>query len=228
MKNPIDFDPNAVARKDAGIFGLPYTVEEAKHVIIPVPWEVTVSYNSGTVDGPQAIFDASAQVDLFDLDVENAWKVGFAMDEMPNHLIELNDSQRAIAETYLDLLQAGETPDQNPEMKELLDTINAACELMVHWVQKRAAHFLDQGKIVSVIGGDHSTPLGLIRELAKRHSQFGILHFDAHSDLRDAYEGFTYSHASIMSRKKRFSSMIPGEESLRFTIARSRNTSMKA
>ena len=48
------------------------------------------------------------------------------------------------------------------------------------------------------MGGDHSTPLGLIRALAKKHQDFGILHIDAHCDLRDAYEGFTYSHASIM------------------------------
>ncbi|MGH9550094.1 MAG: agmatinase family protein, partial [Terriglobales bacterium] len=65
-------------------------------------------------------------------------------------------------------------------------------------VESRAAHFLDRNKLVGLIGGDHSTPLGLLRELGKRHDDFGILHFDAHSDLRDAYEGFRYSHASIM------------------------------
>ena len=56
---------------------------------------------------------------------------------------------------------------------------------------------LEQGKIVAVIGGDHSSPLGLIKSLAKQHD-FGILQVDAHMDLRNAYEGFQYSHASIM------------------------------
>jgi agmatinase len=51
---------------------------------------------------------------------------------------------------------------------------------------------------VGLIGGDHSTPYGYIKALAESHSSFGILHIDAHCDLRVAYEGFKYSHASIM------------------------------
>jgi agmatinase len=51
---------------------------------------------------------------------------------------------------------------------------------------------------VGLVGGDHSTPLGLFRAQAARHKRFGILHIDAHMDLRIAYEGFTFSHASIM------------------------------
>jgi agmatinase len=57
---------------------------------------------------------------------------------------------------------------------------------------------MDQNKIVALLGGDHSTPLGLMQALAEKHSSFGILHIDAHADLREAYEGFEYSHASIM------------------------------
>jgi len=49
-----------------------------------------------------------------------------------------------------------------------------------------------------LVGGDHSTPLGLIQALSDKHSSFGILHVDAHADLRKAYEGFEFSHASIM------------------------------
>jgi agmatinase len=55
-----------------------------------------------------------------------------------------------------------------------------------------------QGKKVALLGGDHSTPLGYYEALAEMHNDFGILHLDAHMDLRIAYEGFTYSHASIM------------------------------
>ena len=62
----------------------------------------------------------------------------------------------------------------------------------------QAARWLDAGKIVGLVGGDHSTPYGLIRALGDRHGEFGILHIDAHCDLRRAYEGFEYSHASIM------------------------------
>ena len=48
------------------------------------------------------------------------------------------------------------------------------------------------------VGGDHSVPLGLMRVMAERYPGVGVLHIDAHADLRKAYEGFTYSHASIM------------------------------
>jgi agmatinase len=51
---------------------------------------------------------------------------------------------------------------------------------------------------VGLVGGDHSTPLGFMEALAEKHSEFGILQIDAHCDLRKAYEGFEFSHASIM------------------------------
>jgi agmatinase len=51
---------------------------------------------------------------------------------------------------------------------------------------------------VGIIGGDHSVPFGALKAIAEKHSSFGILHFDAHSDTRIAFEGFKWSHASIM------------------------------
>ena len=57
---------------------------------------------------------------------------------------------------------------------------------------------MDKGKLVALLGGDHSTPLGYMRALGEKYPEFGILQIDAHCDLRDAYEGFVYSHASIM------------------------------
>ena len=74
---------------------------------------------------------------------------------------------------------------------------------MNDWVEARTAHWLDQGKLVGLVGGDHSVPLGFFRAQAARHGKFGILHIDAHMDLRHAYEGFTFSHASIMNNALR-------------------------
>ena len=198
MTETISFDPNALALKDSNIFGLPFTPETAKLVFIPVPWEVTVSYNAGTAQGPAAIFNASKQVDLFDPDSPDAWKNGYAMAEVPQSLLDKNDKFRGLAEGYIAFLEDGGNIAENPKMKETLTKIDAACEEMNNWVQQQAASLLDKGKLVALIGGDHSTPLGLMRELAKRYESFGILHFDAHLDLRDAFEGFKYSHASIM------------------------------
>jgi agmatinase len=76
--------------------------------------------------------------------------------------------------------------------------VDALGERMNSWVHDQARHWLGQGKLVGVVGGDHSVPLGAIRAAAERHPGLGVLHFDAHADLREAYEGFRYSHASIM------------------------------
>ena len=60
------FDPGAPALHD-GVFGLPHSPDEAKVVLIPVPWEPTTSYGRGAAKGPAAILRASWQVDLFDV-----------------------------------------------------------------------------------------------------------------------------------------------------------------
>jgi len=184
------FNPNDFACGD-GIYGLPFTTENAAQVIIPVPWEATVSYRQGTAGGPAAILQASKQVDLFDADVHDAWKLGLALDVISTELVELNELTRQDVELHLENLVNG------VQQPELLKRINNNCQRMNTYVRQRASHFLDRGKLVYAMGGDHSTPLGLLQELAKRTS-FGILHFDAHADLRDAYEGFEFSHASIM------------------------------
>jgi agmatinase len=192
------FDPNGLAQKDSNIFGLPFTPETAQQVIIPVPWEVTVSYNAGTASGPDAIFEASKQVDLFDMDVKDAWKLGLAMLEVPSSLRDLNNKIRTTAEQYISLLEDGKDAESDPACAHLLEEINEGCEVMNAWVFDQANQLLAKDKLVALIGGDHSTPLGLLKALATKYPQFGILHFDAHADLRDAYEGFKYSHASIM------------------------------
>jgi agmatinase len=193
-----NFDPSGIGQKSASIYGLPCDKNSARIVLVPVPWEVTVSYNAGTAEGPAAIFDASFQVDLFDADVADAWKIGLAMDEASPDLHAMNAALRPLAEQYIAMLEEGLSVQDEPRMAKLLQEINQGCEKMNALVQAQCESVLAAGKMAAVVGGDHSTPLGLIRALGKYHDDFGILHFDAHADLRDAYEGFTYSHASIM------------------------------
>lgn len=189
-QSTMDFDPNAAVVHD-GIYGLPFDTERAAQVIIPIPWEATVSYRTGTSKAPAAILEASKQVDLFDADVKDAWKFGLAMDEIPDEIAGLDRQTQKKVQAYLHAAEEG-----NEDAKEL-EQINQACEKMNAWVRSRAKHFLDKGKLVYALGGDHSTPLGLFQELAARGS-FGVLHIDAHSDTRNAYQGFVNSHASIM------------------------------
>lgn len=189
------FDPDGPALTDS-LYGLPFTPETAKVVVLPVPWDVTVSYQSGAAKGPGAIFNASFQVDLFDEKVPNAWKIGIAMDELPAQWIEKTKKLRPKAKAYIDLFTTGKA--DNKKAQSALAEINKECTELMKWVKAKSLSYLKKKKIVALLGGDHSTPLGLMQAVAEQHTSFGILHIDAHCDLRDAYEGFTYSHASIM------------------------------
>lgn len=192
------FNPNDIGAADNNIFGLPFTPADASLVIIPVPWEVTVSYSAGTVAGPEAIYDASYQVDLYDPFVTDAWKLGVAMQHVSKKVKSTSNKLRKKAEKYIDLYAQGKSADKHPGMKKIKQEIDAACKDLNKWVKKEALKQMDKGKVVALLGGDHSTPLGLIHALAERNDSFGILQIDAHADLRDAYEGFEFSHASIM------------------------------
>ncbi|HSH66540.1 MAG TPA: agmatinase family protein [Bacteroidia bacterium] len=192
------FDPNGLGDANNNIFGLPFTPEEAEVVFIPVPWEVTVSYTAGTALGPQAIFDASFQVDLFDPKIKDAWKIGIAMEPVSDDIASKSENLRRKSEQYIGLLQEGESSESNSKMEEVRVAINAECEKLNKWVRSKALSYLEKNKIIALIGGDHSTPLGLMQALAEKHQSFAILQIDAHADLRDAYEGFEFSHASIM------------------------------
>jgi agmatinase len=192
------FDPNGLGDGNNNIYGLPFTVEEAEVVIIPVPWEVTVSYSAGTALGPQAIYNASYQVDLFDPKIKDAWKIGIAMDDASDEIASKSESFRRKAESYIEMLEGGETPETNDEMYRTRKAINAECVKMNNIVKEKSLSLLEKNKIVALLGGDHSTPLGLMQALAEKNNSFAILQIDAHADLRDAYEGFEFSHASIM------------------------------
>jgi agmatinase len=84
-------------------------------------------------------------------------------------------------------------------MEAALEEINNACLALKTWVYQETSNLIKKGKRVGIVGGDHSVPLGYMEALANLHGEFGILQLDAHQDLRNAYEGFTYSHASIFN-----------------------------
>ena len=197
-KKTESFNPNDIGSADNNIFGLPFQPKDASLVIIPVPWEVTVSYSAGTAAGPAAVYDASYQVDLYDPLINDAWKLGIAMQPINKKIKSTSNKLRKKAEQYIDMYADGKTANKNATMKTIKKEIDAACKDLNKWVKKEALKLIDDGKVVALLGGDHSTPLGLMQAVAEKHENFGILHIDAHADLRDAYEGFEFSHASIM------------------------------
>ncbi|MBF0693934.1 MAG: agmatinase family protein [Flavobacterium sp.] len=192
------FDPSEPAVADASIFGLPFTADESDIVIIPVPWEVTVSYGHGASDGPEVILDASFQVDLLHQEFPELWKLGMYM-EWSQHTIDWSERSgkyKLMAQPIIEALEEG--MPLSAKLTKDLEAINKAGAEFNDDVKKRVLYWMERGKKVVLLGGDHSTPLGYYQALATKHDNFGILHLDAHMDLRIAYEGFTYSHASIM------------------------------
>lgn len=192
------FDPSQPGLADATIFGLPFTAAQSEIIIVPVPWEVTVSYGAGASKGPEAILESSYQVDLLHQLYPNLWKLGIFYDEAPEQWQTQSEFYKKKAAPIIEALENGENLNNHPKLKADLDEINTVCRKLHTEVKEKCKKWLALGKKVILLGGDHSTPLGYYEALAELHDDFGILHLDAHMDLRIAYEGFTYSHASIM------------------------------
>lgn len=198
MTDLSNFDPNGVGNPNNNVFGLPFSEEDARLIIVPVPWEVTVSYNAGTARAPQHIFNSSLQVDLFDADVKDGWKQGFYMRSSDKKVQMKSDYLRKEAELYINYISQDEDVAENKFMCKSLKEINEGSLFLNAWVYEQTKDLLAQGKLVALLGGDHSTPFGFFKAIAEKFGAFGILQIDAHCDLRVAYEGFKYSHASIM------------------------------
>ncbi|RYG03442.1 MAG: agmatinase, partial [Chitinophagaceae bacterium] len=198
MTDLSNFDLNGASNPDNNIFGLPFTEEDAKLVIVPVPWEVTVSYRAGTARAADHIFKASMQVDLFDPETGDAWKHGIHMRTIDKKILMKSDYLRKEAELLIDYISHGEAIAKNNFMCKSLRDINEGANFLNQWVYDQTTELLKKDKLVALLGGDHAAPLGFYKALTEKHGEFGILQVDAHCDLRKTSEGFKYSHASIM------------------------------
>jgi agmatinase len=188
------FDHNGPGIKGK-LFGLPGDADHAQLIIIPVPWEVTVSHKEGTAAAPASILQASNQIDLYHHYIHEAWKIQVAMMPIADSLLAESNSLRSLARAHIQALETGVGSETG---KIVTTKINEACENLNIYIKSQAQNLLRAGKLVAVLGGDHSTPLGLLRALAEKYDRFGILQIDAHADMRKNYEGFTYSHGSVM------------------------------
>lgn len=143
----------------------PYTDRQrARVVILPVPYDSTTEWQSGTRDGPRAVIDASQHLELYDLELGlETYKVGI-------HTL--------------------------PEVQPLM----SGPEAMVQRVYEIAKELIGEGKLVVMLGGEHSLTLGMVKAYIDKFPDLCVLQLDAHADLRDEYMGSKYSHACIMRR----------------------------
>jgi len=188
------FDPNAAAAPGSGVFGLPFTRNDSRIVLVPVPFDATTSYGGGASGGPAAIMRASRQVDLFDLQFGRVYEAGIFMEAIDGKIAKLSREARTLAAP---IIEAGGASDKDAGA---VARINRAGEQVNEFVKAAAAKVLEEGKIPGIIGGDHSVPFGAIQACAEKAGRegLGVLQIDAHMDLREEFEGFTWSHASIM------------------------------
>lgn len=189
------FDPNAAALPDSGIYGLPVDFDAAEVHVLPMPFDATASYRKGAWRGPQAILRASRQVDLFDALTGRPYERGIAMLASDPRVAELNREASELADR---IIERGGAIAGEVELEDALRRVNAIGDELNAIVRAATHAILERGKLPALLGGDHSTPFGAIQACAERFDDFGVLHFDAHADLRVEYEGFEWSHASIM------------------------------
>lgn len=192
-----EFNPNNISQPNGNYFALPYSVDESKIVIVSVPWEVTTSYGKGTATAPDAIIDASSQIDLYDVTFGSLYTEGIGTYPIEEFIIEESNMLSREASRVIDHLELGGSINDEVISKKLIK-VNKGSAKINDYVYSVSKDLFAKGKFVAIVGGDHSTPFGLIKAVSEVHKNFGVLHIDAHADLREAYEGFKYSHASIM------------------------------
>ena len=135
-----------------------------KAVVIPFGLEKTVSYGSGTKNGPKEIIKASHQVELYDE--------------------ELNCK-----------------PYKKIGIKTLKPfKINKNIKIALKKISDINSKILDKKLFPITFGGEHSITPGCIAPFAKKFKKICLLHFDAHADLRESYNGEKFSHASAIKR----------------------------
>ena len=196
MTHPID--PNGVAVKNDAFFSLDGEPKDSDILFLSIPWDVTTSYRPGTRSGPKEILTASRQLDLFSPFLDRAWEMKLATLPYPQEWDAKSEMLRKKTSRYIGFLEDGGSADADPEMATILAEANREAEDLFRWSYAETKAWLAKGKRVITVGGDHATSRGPIAAHAEKFPGLSVLHFDAHADLRVAYEGFPNSHASIM------------------------------
>ena len=210
MADKEKFNPNDVGVANGRYFGMPFENKECPVVLISVPWDATVSYSEGTAKAPSAIIDASIQVDLFDEYIKGSENIKIGTDEstievdsqlirVEDYIAVLNEYARRASIEIIDRLSSGKPLTQKlvksqKEVNQISEEINTLVETL-------CTKYYQQKKIPGVVGGEHSVAFGAIKAAVsaqKKGTKLGLLQIDAHADLRKCYEGFEYSHASVM------------------------------
>ena len=192
------FDPNGAIPDNGNYFGIPLRPEEAALVLISAPWDATVSERAGSSYAPDAIIEASRGVDFFEPMAPYTWRKGIATAPIDYAIQDMSHRIRSDAERVIRSYNNNSSAIDDLVYARRLRRVNEASAEVNNNIYEQAKHWLSEGKIVGLVGGDQSTAYGNIRAVAEHHSELGILHIDSSCDLRERYQGFEHSNASIM------------------------------
>ena len=188
------YNPNGVGVLNGNFLGLP-KVDDPAVVFLAVPYDATVSYGEGTGGGPENILAASGQLDVSILGLEKPWELGFRWSTIKGDWLAEHSQTRAYVKDVITTLEKGIALSE--PQQTCLELINKHGDALRQSVFEATKAELAQGRFPVIVGGEHSISLGAY-EAAATLGDFGILQIDAHMDLRLAYEGFVFSHASVM------------------------------
>jgi agmatinase len=85
---------------------------------------------------------------------------------------------------------------------------NETPEKLVNAVYKRTLTLLADRKFPVMIGGNHTVAIGAIKAFSEYYDNLSVLQLDAHSDLRESYEGSPFNHACAMARAREFAPIV--------------------
>ncbi len=188
------FNPDDAAVPGSGIFGLPSDRRASRVVLLAAPYDATTSYRPGTAAGPAAILRASQQVDLHDGRYGPVYEQGIWMDASSPGSEQIRDLSVTAASLARPLIEKGGASAQD---RAVLDRIDSSGQRVREIIRDHTLAVLKEDKLPGLIGGEHAVSMGAIEAVASQ-GKLGVLQIDAHMDLRDSFEGFAWSHASIM------------------------------
>ena len=170
--------------------------QDAEIVLVSAPWAVTSAAGQGPAYTPDAIIDASTSVSLYDALSEVSIEGKVATAEVDYDLQESSLQLGGDAAKIVSHIEDGGTLSGDYFIRKV-NRINIGFRDMHRSVGKRVFRFADKGKIVGVVGGDHSVTLGAVRSISSVYPDMGVLFIDGHCDLRQSGKIFAYSHLSI-------------------------------
>lgn len=198
-ENKIDFDPNGLVPDNGNYFGIPLDAEHAALVLISAPWDTTVSTRAGSSYAPDAIIEASRFVDFHEPMAPNSWRKGIATLPIDYSIQDMSHRLRSDADKVISMSHTdADYIIDNLMHSRRLRRINEASMLVNDKIYLQSRRWLQRGKIVGLVGGDHSTAYGNMRAVGQCFSEFGVLHIDARCNLKEGCYGFHHSHSSVM------------------------------